>query len=312
MTVGIDIGGTHVRAGAVDRHGHVLATVTAPTSDSTDALEAGLVRAVAELAAGYDVAAVGLAVAGFLAADRATVMFAPHLPWRDTDVRERMAGRLRLPVVVEHDVNAALWAEYRFGAARGARVVAHVAIGTGIGAALLLEGTLYRGAHGVAPELGHLCLVPGGRRCPCGKRGCWERYCSGTALATTALEMLEADPSGSTVLAREHATRPGQLTGRQVVDAVREGDRVAAAALAELARWLGRGLVLVCDVYDPDLVVIGGGVGGSSALFLDAAREYCAAHLTGAGHRPMPGVRTAALGEVAGLVGAAELARQAL
>ena len=284
--MGVDVGGTHVRAGVVDAHGSVLATVVAPTPGSVPALEACLQRAVAELAAEHDVGSVGLAVAGFLTPDRSTVMFAPHLPWADTDVRARMSAALGRAVVVEHDANAALWGEYRFGAARGAQVVVEVAIGTGIGAALLLRGELFRGAHGVAPELGHLCVVPDGRPCPCGKRGCWERYCSGSALVSTALEMLATDPSGSTILAREHAADPGSLTGRRVVTAARDGDRVATAAAADLAAWLGRGLVTVCDIYDPDLIVIGGGVGESSPMYLDAAREHCARHATGAGHRP--------------------------
>jgi len=312
LTVGIDVGGTNIRAGVVDEHGAVIDTVEAPTPASAWALEDGLHRAVAELAREHDVAAVGLAVAGFVTPDRASVRFAPHLPWRDAPVADRMRQRLELPVVLEHDANAAVWAEHRFGAARGGQVVVAVAVGTGIGAALLIDGRLYRGAHGVAPELGHVRVVPDGRACPCGKRGCWERYCSGTGLVATALELLAADPSRSTLLAKEHAADPGSLTGRRVVGAARDGDPVALEAVADLAVWLGRGLALISDVYDPDLVVVGGGVGVSAPLFLDEAREHYARRLTGAGHRPLARIRTAQLGEVAGLVGAADLARAAL
>ena len=156
-----------------------------------------------------------------------------------------------------------------------------MALGTGIGAALLLDGELYRGAFGVAPELGHIRVVPDGRPCPCGKRGCWERYCSGTALATTAVELLARDPGRSPVLARLAAEDPGRITGRRVAGAARDGDPVACAAMAELARWLGEGLALIADVFDPELVVIGGGVSESAPLFLDEAREHYAARLTG-------------------------------
>ncbi|UZJ23558.1 ROK family protein [Rhodococcus antarcticus] len=312
LTVGIDVGGTNIRAGVVDVEGQVIDTVEAPTPSSPRALEDGLHRAVAELSLRHPVAAVGLAVAGFVTPDRAGVRFAPHLPWRDAPVAARMHQRLGLPVVLEHDANAAAWAEHRFGAARGGHVVVMVAIGTGIGAALLVDGRLYRGAHGVAPELGHLRMVPDGRSCPCGKRGCFERYCSGTALVATALELLAADPSRSTLLAKEHAAEPGSLTGRRVVGAARDGDPVAQAAVADLALWLGRGLALVSDVYDPDLVVVGGGVGGSAPLFLDEAREHYVRRLTGAGHRPPARIRTAQLGAAAGLVGAADLARAEL
>lgn len=312
LVIGVDVGGTNIRAGVVDAEGTVIDTVQAPTPGSEQALEAGLAQVVAQLRTRHVVAAVGLAVAGFITPDSATVRFAPHLSWRQAPVASRMEQRLGLPVLLEHDANAAAWAEHRFGAANGGRVVVLLAIGTGIGAALLIEGQLFRGAHGVAPELGHLRLVPDGRACPCGKRGCWERYCSGTGLAATALEMLAADPTRSPVLAKEVAAAPGSLSGRRVMSAARDGDPLGVAAVAELARWLGEGLVAISDIYDPDLIVVGGGVSASATLFLDAAREHYTAGITGAGHRPPARIRTAQLGHAAGLVGAADLARQAL
>lgn len=309
LTVGIDIGGTSIRAAVTDITGQVLDSTRAPTPHSARALDDALERTVRELAARHDIQAVGLAVAGFLTADRRIVRFAPHLPWVDMPVGEMLGDRLGLPVVVEHDANAALWAEHRFGSAAGGHNVVLVAIGTGIGAALLSGGSLYRGSFGVAPELGHLTVVPEGRHCPCGKRGCWERYCSGYALAETAIEMLAADPSHATILGREVSADPGGLTGRRVAAAAHDGDRLAQAVVADFARWLGLGLASVADIYDPDLVVIAGGVSSSAALFLDEAREHYVAALTGAGHRPPARIRTAQLGEAAGMIGAAELAR---
>ncbi|MCX6467322.1 MAG: ROK family protein [Pseudonocardiales bacterium] len=311
LTVGVDVGGTSVRAGVVDASGAVLDTARAPTPGGESALEATLARVVGELAARHRVTAVGLALAGFVTPDRRGVRFAPHLPWRDAPVADRMAARLGLPVVVEHDANAAAVAERRFGAAAGASVVVFLALGTGIGSALLVDGELFRGAHGVAPELGHLCVVPGGRACPCGKAGCWERYCSGTALAATTVEMLARAPGRSPALRRLLADDADGLTGRRVAAAAREGDPVACAAVADLARRLGEGLSLVADVFDPELVVIGGGVSGSAPLYLDDAREHYAATLTGGGRRPLARIRTAQLGEAAAVVGAAQLARAA-
>ncbi|WP_216910010.1 ROK family glucokinase [Nocardia sp. NBC_01377] len=312
LTVGIDVGGTNIRASVVDGDGEVLDTVQAPTPHSARALENALERAVHELRERHPIGAVGLAVAGFINADRSTVRFAPHLPWQDTPVAQRLTRRLDLPVILEHDANAAAWAEYRFGAAAGGHNVVLVAIGTGIGAALLIDGTLYRGSHGVAPELGHLQVVPDGRACPCGKRGCWERYCSGTALADTAIELLATDPVRSTVLAREVFRDPGSLTGRRVAGAAQDGDPIAVRAVADFARWLGLGLAFVSDIFDPDLVVIAGGVSSSAPLFLDEAREEYARAVTGAGHRPLARIRTTQLGEAAGMIGAAELARAVL
>ena len=246
-TIGVDIGGTSVRAGVVDRHGNILDTARAPTPAGESALEDAIVSAISGLTARHRVTGVGLAVAGFVATDRRTVMFAPHLAWRDAPVADRIAKRLKLPVVLEHDANAALLGEHRFGAARGARVALLVAIGTGIGGGLLLGGELFRGAYGVAPELGHLRLVPGGRACPCGKQGCWERYCSGTALSVTAVELLARHPGRSTVLLRDSMDSRA-ITGRKVAAAAREGDPLAQRAMSELARWLGEGLALAADI----------------------------------------------------------------
>lgn len=307
-TIGIDVGGTSIRAAVVNRDGEVVDSVRAPTPGSAPVLEDALHRVVAHLAERNDVAAVGLAVAGFLTADRTTVRFAPHLPWVGAPVRATLEERFGLPVVLEHDANAAAWAEYRFGAAAGSRVAVVVALGTGIGAALLIDGRLYRGAYGVAPELGHLQVVPDGRPCPCGKRGCWERYCSGTALVDTAVEMLASAP-GRSQLAAGVAADPGSLTGRRIAGAAQDGDPLAVAAVADFARWLGLGLAMVADIYDPEIIVIGGGVSGSASLFLDDAREHYAAATTGAGHRPLARVRVTQLGDAAGLVGAADLAR---
>ncbi|MEV6064553.1 ROK family glucokinase [Nocardia asteroides] len=311
LTVGIDVGGTNIRASVVDAEGEVLDTVQAPTPHSARALEDAIDRAVRELARRHPIAAVGLAVAGFISEDRSTVRFAPHLPWRDAPVAQRLTARSGLPVILEHDANAAGWAEYHFGAAAGGHTVVLIAIGTGIGAALLIDGQLYRGSHGIAPELGHLQMVPEGRACACGKRGCWERYCSGTALADTAIELLATDPVRS-VLALDVARDPGSLTGRRVAGAAQDGDPLAVRVMADFARWLGLGLAFVSDIFDPDLIVVAGGVSSSAPLFLDEAREHYAAAVTGAGHRPLARLRTTQLGEAAGMIGAAELARAAI
>lgn len=312
LTIGLDVGGTSIRAGVVDRYGDVLDITRTGTPTGEQELEDAIAKVIDELTGRHRVSAVGLAVAGFVAEDRRTVRFAPHLAWRQAPVADRIAARIGLPVVLEHDANAAALGEHRFGAARGASVAVLIALGTGIGAALLLDGRLFRGAYGVAPELGHLTLVPDGRPCPCGKNGCLERYCSGTALATTAIDLLARNPGISTLLAREAAADSRAVTGRRVAAAARDGDPLAERAMAELARWLGKGLALVADVYDPEVVVIGGGVSESAPLFLDEAREHYAAMITGAGHRPLARIRPAQLGDDSALVGAAALAAESV
>ncbi|SNR35801.1 glucokinase [Haloechinothrix alba] len=312
LTVGVDVGGTSVQAGVIDKVGAVIDTARVATPGEEGALEDAIAGVVDQLGQRHQVRAVGLAVAGFIAADRRTVMYAPHLAWRDAPVVERVRSRTGLPVVLEHDANAAAVAEHRYGTGRGARVMTLIALGTGIGGAVVLDGEIFRGAHGVAPELGHLRVVSHGRPCSCGKQGCWERYCSGTGLATTAIELLARHPGRSTVLAREATGDPGSVTGRRVAAAARDGDPIARQAMAELARWLGDGLALVADVYDPDLIVIAGGVSESAPLFLDDARDHYRTVLTGMGHRPLARIRTAQLADEAGMVGAGVLAREGL
>ncbi|GAB2747775.1 ROK family protein [Salinifilum aidingensis] len=300
LTIGVDIGGTSLRASVVDADGAIHATRRVPTADTHEGLTTGLAETVGALAAEHPVSAVGLAVAGFVSADQRVVRFAPHLPWRQVAVADELHERLGLPVVLEHDANAAAVAEQRFGAATDSRVSVLIALGTGIGGALVVDGELFRGAHGVAPEFGHLRLVPNGRPCSCGKQGCWERYCSGTALVDTAVELGVPAAGGAS---------GEELTGVSVARAAEAGDPAARRAADELGRWLGEGLALVADVYDPEVVVITGGVSDSAPLFLETARQHYADVVTGAGHRPLADVRVARCGDRAALIGAAALAR---
>jgi glucokinase len=313
LTVGVDVGGTSAKAGLVDAGGTLVATRVAPTPHASAELDdtvTGLVSHLVERARrdGDEVAAVGLAVAGFVDPDRRSVSFGAHLPWRDEPVVARMAERLGLPVTLEHDANAAGLAEHRVGAAAKARVAVLVALGTGIGAALLVDGKVFRGAFGVAPELGHLVLVPGGRACPCGKHGCLERYCSGTALGAGADELVAAGEDFTTLRASWERGLP--LTGRDVAHAAAAGDALARRVFADFASWLGRGLALVADVFDPDVVVIGGEVSASAPLFLDDAVRTYGEEVTGRGHRRLAQVRPAVLGGDAGVIGAALDARE--
>ncbi|MFT4043620.1 MAG: ROK family protein [Gordonia sp. (in: high G+C Gram-positive bacteria)] len=312
LTIGIDIGGTSVRASVVDTRGAMLDTRRAATPPTAAALEHCLDRLVGELTSRWAARAVGLAVAGFLTPDRQVLRFAPHLPWREVRVAQEMTARIGMPVVTEHDANAAAIAEYSHGAAARGRNSLVLTIGTGIGAGLLIDGEIYRGSFGVAPELGHLTVVPNGRPCSCGKLGCWERYCSGTALVDTVVELLADGEWGRSQLAADVAADPGSLTGRRVAGAAADGDAVALAAFAAFAASLGQGLAMIADVFDPDLIVLAGGVGASSGLFLDEAREHYARLVTGSGHRQLARIRGTQLGENAGVIGAAEVARRAL
>ncbi|MEP7021525.1 MAG: ROK family glucokinase [Pseudonocardiales bacterium] len=312
LAIGVDIGGTKVSAGVVDDQGRVIdRELRATPGHDVAETEAIIVEVVKELAARQDVAAVGVGAAGWIANDHATVLFSPHLAWRDEPLHAALSDRIGLPLVVENDANAAAWAEYRFGAAQGQPVVVCVTLGTGIGGGLVVGGNLYRGAFGIACEYGHMTLVPDGRRCACGNRGCWEMYASGRALARDARELVEESPMAAERLLELAAASPDGLSGPVVTAAAAEGDPAAELICTTMGRWLGRGLANLAAVLDPSVFVIGGGVSQAGELLLRPAREEFKQRLTGRGFRPVADVVSAALGPDSGLVGAADIARLA-
>lgn len=310
LTIGVDIGGTKIAAGVVDDDGHLLATVRRQTAAADPAaIEDEVAEAVAELSAAHQVQAVGVAAAGFVDAQRGVVLFAPNLAWREEPLQADLAARIGLPVVIENDANAAAWGEFRFGAAREADDVVLVTVGTGLGGGIVVRGELLRGQVGIAAELGHLRVVPNGLRCGCGNRGCWEQYASGSALERDARELVT---SGGLYAARLRELCGGdsdQLRGQMVTVAAAEGDAAATELLADLGRWLGEGLASVAAVLDPALFVVGGGVVEAGELLLGPARLALARQLTGRTHRPQIPLVPATLGNTAGMIGAADLAR---
>ncbi|MEO8887966.1 MAG: ROK family glucokinase [Jatrophihabitantaceae bacterium] len=310
LAIGVDIGGTKVAAGVVDDQGRVLDRERRQTP-GTDAAatEDVIAEVVNELAARHDVCAVGIGAAGWIANDNSTVLFSPHLAWRNEPLREALAGRIAPPLIIENDANATAWAEYRYGVAQAQPVITCVTLGTGIGGGLVIGGDVYRGAFGIACEYGHMTLVPDGRLCACGNRGCWEMYASGRALARDARELAAESPVAAARLL-DLAGTVQDITGPLVTAAAAEGDRAAVSICTTMGRWLGRGLANLAAVLDPSMFVIGGGVSAAGELLLRPAREEFAHTLTGRGFRPVASIEGAALGPEAGLVGAADLARR--
>src|SRR4051794_40883812 len=312
LTVGVDIGGTKVMAGVIDGTGSVLAAEQRPTLDhDVKAVEDTIVELVRGFATRYDVAAVGVGAAGFVDATRSVVMFSPHLEWRREPLRARVAERLRVPVVVDNDANAAALAESRFGAGRGHRFVLCVTLGTGIGGALVLDQRVYRGANGMAGEFGHMQVVPQGRRCECGNRGCWEQYASGNALVREARELVRANSPVAHHLRDLVEGDADALEGPQITDAAHAGDPLSVELIAEVGTWLGVGLAGLAAAFDPHCIVIGGGVSAAGDLLVVPTRQAFSRALTGRGHRDEPIITAAGLGPQAGVVGAADMARSA-
>jgi glucokinase len=311
LTIGVDVGGTKVAAGVVDEQGKLLATALRPTP-STDPRETQtvIVDVIRELGADHAVDAVGIGAAGFVDERRSSVLFAPNLAWRDEPLREAIETATRLPVVVENDANAAAWAEVRFGAGRGENHVVIVTVGTGIGGGIVLDGRLLRGRYGIAAEIGHINLVPNGRRCGCGLEGCWEQYASGRALLGEAQELASVSPAVSGRLLELAGGHPQAITGQMVTDAARAGDVTALRCFDNVGTWLGRGMAQLAAILDPAMFVIAGGVSTTGDLLANPTRRAFLENLTARGHRPHAELRMAELGAEAGIVGAGDLARQ--
>jgi glucokinase len=312
LTIGIDVGGTKIAAGVVDPDGTIGARTHRDTpADSVDATAAAICDAAAELIAEHEVEAVGIGAAGFVSSDRSTVLFAPNLAWRNEPLGARVAEVLKVPVVVENDANAAAWGEFAFGAARDVEHMVCITVGTGIGGGVVIDGELLRGANGVAAELGHMRVVPGGHRCGCGARGCIEQYASGSALVREGRAQAE---SGSLAAAQMLSvcgiSDPAELTGPMITKAAAGGDPCAVELLDDLGRWLGEALASIATLFDPSTIVIGGGVSAAKELLLRSATVAFEKNLPAKANRPHPKFGLAELGNDAGIIGAADLARR--
>lgn len=310
LTVGVDVGGTKIAAGVVDEDGKLIASTRreTPATDTHLVLEA-IADAVRELGSHHRIDAVGIGAAGFVDAGRAKVLFAPNLAWRDEDLKAELSSRLDLPVVVENDANAVAWAESRFGAGRDHDDLVAITIGTGIGGGIISSGRLLRGGYGVAAEIGHITMVPYGRRCGCGLQGCWEQYGSGRALVTEAREIARHSPAFASGLLVMAGGDPEAITGEMVTACAQQGDVGGLHCFDEIGRWIGLGLAQLAAVLDPTLFVLGGGVSAAGDLLRERVEAMFRGNLTGRGHRPVAEVRLAELGWESGMVGAADLAR---
>ncbi|WP_342025245.1 ROK family glucokinase [Arthrobacter citreus] len=310
LAIGIDIGGTKVAAGLVDGDGRVIAEArrSTPGQDPRE-VESVIVDLVRELSANHHVWSVGIGAAGWMDLAGSTVLFSPHLAWRNEPLRENLERLLRRRVYLVNDADGAAWAEWRFGAGLGQSRMVCVTLGTGIGGAMIMDGRLERGRFGVAGEFGHQIIMPSGQRCECGNRGCWEQYASGNALGREARELAAANSPVAQELLRAVDGDISAITGAVVTRMALEGDQASVELLDEVGQWLGLGLANLAAALDPGMFVVGGGLSAAGDLLLEPARRSFARNLTGRGFRPAARLELAALGPGAGMIGAADLSR---
>lgn len=311
ISIGIDLGGTNIAVGVVDESGRIIGRASRPT-DAQRPYEqivcdmAQTVRdALANAGRSMDEAAfIGCGVPGLYDEDTGRVLFCTNLGWKDVPLRAEMAKYFGTRFLCDNDATVAALAEAKAGRSAGVDSSVLLTLGTGIGAGVVLGGKIFSGAHGVAGEFGHFMYCAGGEPCSCGKRGCFERYASATALIRIGCE--------AALRHRESALAgiaPSKMSARAVVDAARAGDAAAVEAFDEYTTHLANGIVAVIDFLDPEMILLGGGVSAAGEFLLKPVREKverCKFYVS----RPHGSIELAALGNDAGIIGAAMLGRQ--
>jgi glucokinase len=311
LSLGVDIGGTKILAGAVSESGQVVAERRAASpaqnpDQMVDTVSNMIQQLISEVG---PVGSIGVAAAGFVNLERSNILYAPNLNWRNEPLQLRISERVGQEVFIENDANAAGWAEFRFGAARNFQSMVMLTLGTGVGGAIVDGGRLMRGGFGIAGELGHITVMRDGRDCGCGRKGCIEQYASGTALLRSAIELADSsDPKGERL--RELRSAAGELSGHQAYQAVSENDPGTIELVEQASKHLASAMASLVAVLDPEVFVIGGGLSELGETLLSPLRSELAKQLPAAGFRPVAQVVRAEFSNQAGVIGAAELARE--
>ena len=303
--IGVDVGGTKIAAGVVTPEGEVLNEVRYPTAARRERLLSSIARAITEAKDGFEVGGACLAVPGFVLTTENKVVFAPNLhAIEGIPLKDELGERTGLPITVENDANAAAWGEFRFGAGSEVEHLVFVTLGTGVGGGVIMHGVLLRGAQGAGGELGHVTIQATGPRCSCGNHGCLEALASGTAIQRRAREVANEKPDSA--LGRLAMDR--KVLGEDVTELAQKGDEAAASVLEEAGMWLGIGLAGFVNVFNPEIIAIGGGVAKASEFILPPARDEVRLRARSPS-RDLVEIKEATLGPESGVLGAAALAR---
>lgn len=311
LIIGVDLGGTKIAAGLVDLTAEIRHRICVPTPTNPDEILRRVLEVIAELAASplakeHGVRGVGIASPG-LVSDDGVVVKAGNLNWSNVPLRERVTAAFGLPTVIENDTNAAALAEMYYGAAIGAENLVYISVGTGVGAGIITNGLLHRGARGGAGEIGHMRMERDGLPCSCGRRGCLETLAGGRAIARRAAELLPQFPD-SELAEIQRAT--GHLTAKDVAEAA-DHDPLAAKVMSDAATYLGWAIGNLVNTFNPEVVVLGGGVICSGSFFVDQVEREARA-VTLLSHEKELKLLASPLGETSGIIGAASLVVQNL
>lgn len=313
--VGVDIGGTNLKAGLVDENGVLLATQKMKVASiaDDDRLAWTVASLVQELAhtvniSVSDVASVGVGVPGTVEIRSGSINYTCNLPLRNVPLRKLFHRYLSIPLYIENDANCAALAEFLVGAGRDSKRFVTITLGTGVGAGIVHNGKIYHGANGMAGEVGHMVIQRGGLPCPCGRHGCWEQYASATALKRMTAAALAAHPHS--ILAQVVAENEGRVSGQSAFIAARRGDPVGQQVCDEYVDYLACGVVNVVNIFQPDTLAIGGGVSNEAEeQLLLPVQQRAARESIPCGRDRRTRIVKAELGNRAGIIGAALLGK---
>ena len=314
--IGIDLGGTNIACGLVSDEMKIIEKVSVPTGAGRDPalivedMAAACRTRIEKAGVGIgEIAAVGIASPGIANHDDGVVEYANNLPFRRFPIASMLRERFPVDNIrVENDANAAAWGEAVAGAAKGTSSSVMITLGTGVGGGIIVDGKVQSGFNYAGGELGHIVICAGGRKCSCGRRGCWEAYSSATALiAMTEEKIADCEARGEKTVMKELAEKKGKVSARTAYDAMRLGDPAAIEVVDEYVFYLACGLTNIVNIFQPEVISIGGGISNEKDTLLKPLLPIIRKEQYGGGLVPETEIRIAELGNDAGIIGAAFL-----
>ena len=303
--IGIDLGGTNLKAGIVDKDGKILHRLSTKTNSDADSqtISNQILELIAEIIKisnfkKSDIIGIGLGSPGLIDKKRETILFSPNLPrWRNIPIKRIVAERFSKPCVLENDANAAAWGEKWVGAGKEATSMVMLTLGTGIGGGIIIDNRLWRGANNVAAEIGHMVIQMDGPQCNCGNHGCVEVYASATGMVRRFKELLKGGASSSLKDCDE-------ITAKMINDAAFQGDKASLDIIEETGRYLGIAIVNIMHILNPEMIVLAGGMIGSGELLMNPIRQVTTQRAFEASYKDTK-IVFSQLGNDAGIIGAA-------
>ena len=308
--IGVDLGGTNIAVGIVNKDGQIVKKTSTPTKAERtfDLIVADMAVCVDALLketgiSVNEIASIGIGSPGCLDTENGKLIFAGNFAHgTNVDLRGEMQKHYSLPVYIGNDANVAALGEVASGSARGVKNAIMITLGTGVGGGIIIDGKIYEGQYSAAGELGHIVLCHGGEQCSCGRKGCWEAYASVTALIRQTKAAMKAHPESLM-----NRIVGDSVSGRTAFDAARKGDPAGKEVVRQYAEYIAEGLVDMVNIFRPEVLIMGGGICKEGDFLLDPVRRYLNAGVFGKGLLPEPKLVVASLGNDAGLIGAALL-----